>query len=312
MLVVDQPIGTGMNKQVDDNQMPKDFDEISMALLKFLKNFLSKYPGYTDIILSGESMAGTVHTWLAEKILQTKLVDIRLKSIFLISPWLSAVTQYSTMADYLLAKGRISSQLYSQISPKLATCVTSLSERKYDSNTSDYCRSLVDTMLTAELEFDKYHIQYPAKGSPYGTLQRTIREFVKSGQANTMFNYQGETSSFRTFAPEVAKKYTVKYLEDNSDRLRRVIDQSPSTKMLVLQGSEDLICNPPATELWLARIGAKLVGRSRSGDIEEILTTEKNVKMVQLENAGHFVCWHRPDLCYRLLDQLIGKPVTQI
>lgn len=304
LLVVDNPIGTGMNKASDDTILPKDFDEIAGALLNFLKNFISKHPGYTDIILAGESMAGSVHTWLADKLIDNKLVGLNLHGIFLVNPWISAISQYSTMADFLISRDAISNDLFMKVSPKLQVCVDLLKTNRYDNSTSDYCRSIVDEMIETEIKFHKYNIKYPAKGSPYTKMQLTIQELVKSGGANKFLNFEGDTSYFRTLAPEIGTFYVLTYLGDQVDRLKRVLERSPSTRVTVMQGIDDFICNQPGTELWLTRIGAAPIKDSTSITEGVVHTTNDNVKMVLVKDAGHFVCWHRPDLCYNQIHEL--------
>ncbi|MCX7120577.1 MAG: peptidase S10 [Gammaproteobacteria bacterium] len=133
-LVIDQPADVGLSL-LKRNQLPKTrqqgVDQYYNALYSFLKN----HPRYahSPIILAGESYAGTYLPMLATKILkENKKTDLKinLKSIILMSPWISPNIQQSMDSTYAYEHGLITFQKKLQIDAIYQHCKLLIQEHK--------------------------------------------------------------------------------------------------------------------------------------------------------------------------------------
>jgi len=305
VLFVDQPVGTGLSRR---GRVPDlaTYDSTAEKLLRFLGRFYESKASYPRIVLAGESLAGKVLVRLA--LLLHRRADERISSelagLFLVSPWIDAISLYSNSVEFLRLKGLFTSAELDTLQQLVNECVgrisVPLSELPVEA--CDFCFSVYDKVF--EKGIYKYHVQYPKTNNLYTQLSRQVQLSVVAG-ASRLLNYFGDTSAFRTSSLQTSSLYKRENHIDDSRLLRQVVQSGIETHVML--GQEDFITNYLGSLASVAGFAAVSAPRD-AADHLTYETSFPNLRLTVVRGAGHFVCWHASSLCQAALRALASTP----
>ena len=102
IVYIDQPIGTGFGKLVDEKDLNTDETGIADDFYTFITRWLEKYPEFKGrpFFITGESYAGHYIPAISAKIVREANKDINLIASAIGNGWVDAISQYPEYALY--------------------------------------------------------------------------------------------------------------------------------------------------------------------------------------------------------------------
>lgn len=300
LLVVDNPIGTGMS-QSRENVTFKDYSTMNFYMVAFVRKVLEKHSQYTSMLLAGESLGSRVISRLALSFGEIEGIDLR--GVVLVSPFVNPTDQYSEMMRFFLDKGLVKEEEKDQYSGMIDECIEGLvDEGKIDGNLVDLCFAAVDQILHKGVY--KYNIDFNNQSNIYINGSRFVQKMFQSGEVSKYINYMADTSFYRYSQPKIAALYKVENFKDEIPVLKKILDSG--IRLHVISGGLDIISHYYGTFKSLQKL-SETASTLDSNDFTHFTTRNPLLTYSLYKHTGHFACFQEPYLCQQAVTSILNE-----
>lgn len=322
LLVVDQPMSTGMSTRKrpsnpqppSEEDLPKTYEELSQDLRLFLVKFM-KTRSYTDLHITGESLAGKILLRLSDYY-QSHNTDTaglpRLRSVFMISPWIDAPGHYRTSLDFAVDSGMLSREHADTLKDTQQQCIQGISQPSVSLQDVKRCFRFYDKVLElshsqqeSESSPDKYNIVYASSNNPYNTLKQKVEAKMRA-----------EHGVFNLSNSRVANMFGIENHRDDSEWYAKLLCDTDKynglanvrvdrPQLRVLFGGKDFISNYKGGVHAVRNVLSDTQGRGLEATSQNRWEgMQGKVKVYVAPDKGHFACFQNTHMCFEILREL--------
>ncbi|KAJ3396164.1 Cell death protease [Lobulomyces angularis] len=324
LLFVDQPVNTGFSYS-NAGGTPKSQPELVKDFILFLELFFQIFPQLkrSEIIIAGESFAGTYIPYIGDGILKDKNNNFKLKSLLIGNGWIDPLRQYESYIPFGLEKNLLGEPYLSQAKKIWENC-----KKHYEQKNTikdNVCEGILEKMLdfsraNGKMCINMYDIRLHDEGPNDGCglfkwppgldlLNKYLarEDVIEAIHAGGKLSKWQECSGTVSYALENDKSFPSYTLLP--DLLQRI-------PIILFNGDQDLICNYMGIEAMINELtwnNEKGFGKDSVKKNwffgEQLLGTyeaRKNLTYVKVFNASHMVPVDKGAAGLDILNRMLG------
>ncbi|KAG5368578.1 Pheromone-processing carboxypeptidase KEX1 [Yarrowia sp. E02] len=335
VLFVDQPYGTGYSYSDTDSYLT-GLGQVGDEMNSFMTQFLKLFPerSHDDFYLAGESYAGQYIPYIATKLQETKIVN--LKGLLIGNGWMDPATQYYQYVPYALDNGVIekSEEHVKDLKELTDTCERAMNVAKEKNNgklpvhiraCEDIMNGIVELSRNERSAPDSegicvnyYDVSkedvWPSCGMNWPEILPFVTDWLRQDDTVHALNVNndkqeswqecnGAVGSSMRQGNDDAAVYLLPHLLENME-------------ILFFNGDRDLICNHYGNERMIEQLewngkkgwteGLELDDWFLDGVPKGKKQSDRNLTYVRIYNASHMVPYDEPEACLTMLNDFIG------
>jgi len=303
IIYIDQPAGTGFSSTSDVKGVPASEDEIATNLNAALEDFFANaHPELRSnkFFIFGESFAGTYIPWLASKVIDSQILN--LKGIGIGDGTINDLVNFQTTADYALQNGLILSDQADYVNNQVFPRCQREIETSVENGTTNYpqsCSEIYGYVANVAVNINFYDVRgfanYDLRGLGCYLNNTAVKTLL--GVANSDSWIENNNQILNARAGDAI--YTTMPL------IKKAL--ANNIRVLIYHGEKDLLINHLGAEMWLRsefalpglsdwRISDKLVGQNASVGL---------LSYSLIYSAGHLVPYDQPQASLQMFEQFV-------
>eukprot|EP01128_Nolandella_sp_AFSM9_P012320 TRINITY_DN915_c0_g1_i1.p1 TRINITY_DN915_c0_g1~~TRINITY_DN915_c0_g1_i1.p1 ORF type:complete len:428 (+),score=98.16 TRINITY_DN915_c0_g1_i1:190-1284(+) len=306
VLWIDQPAGTGYSYA--DSPYVHDEAAVAVEMEVFLVKVFEKYPQYAHLpfFIVGESYGGKYVPAVVNRLVDAKKTDphfpITVEGLAVGNGVFNSYYQLPSQASFAAINNLINATAYESLLPVITTCQTLISAKKFE-KASSVCGGIMLSVLEAAGNINpmNYHQHCKIQDcfvysnvTGYMNLESTKKELGVKESLNWQSCAMGEV----TFTDE-------DQMTPSSLLIERLLDSSPSLRVLIYYGDLDLVMPYNGGLEWMMNMSWSGAGDFRLAptlpyEFQEMaagtLQSTQNLSYLRVFDAGHMVPMDQPEV----------------
>eukprot|EP00127_Corallochytrium_limacisporum_P002190 Clim_evm84s108 gene=Clim_evmTU84s108 len=312
LLFVDQPVGAGWSYVNSEDALVKTEQEIADDLMVFFKDLLQAYPDLqaTPMWVFCESYGGKMGTSFANALsdsFDAGDIAVNFKGIALGDSWISPLDYVESYGSYLYVNGQIDAKARHYIEDYARLMGSAMDDGMYEEATDLWGQQQsVILELTGDVDiYDVSKHDISERDNLPQFMNTVVREHLGIIPKNVQWD-QGQAKVFTALSGD--------FMHDVIGGVDRLLKKG--YLVTVYNGNFDIICNTVGTLAWMRKLKWEGMDGFYSSQ-RDIVTDDtgltigfrrehKNLKLWQINNAGHMIPSDQPEAALLMLEDIIG------